>query len=298
MAQEHIKHWQIGDVQVTRLVEVNAHQDPFTMLSTECEPDMAKHFPWLMPNFATPQGIMKISFQAFAMKTPEKTIIVDTCIGEGRVREFEIFTHMQSDYLEDLAAAGYDPDAADVVLCTHLHFDHVGWNTRERNGRWVPTFPNARYVFSKTDRDYFDPARGDGGKIDAHARVFNDSVLPILEAKQEMLVDDTMALGDDLTIEPAPGHSPGHVLIALKSQGAEALFTGDIMHNPIQIHHPHWSSAFCSDPDEARRTRRRLLERAAARGSLLYPAHFAGPHIGRVAEAAGGFKYLPGQGQA
>jgi glyoxylase-like metal-dependent hydrolase (beta-lactamase superfamily II) len=198
-------------------------------------------------------------------------------------------------YMENFAKAGLKVEDIDYVLCTHLHVDHVGWNTRLRDGRWVPTFPNAKYVFSRTDRDYFDPARGDGGKIDAHARVFNDSVLPILEAKQEMLVDGTMGLGDDLTIEPAPGHSPGHVLITLASQGAEALFTGDIMHNPIQIHHPHWSSAFCSDPDEARRTRRRVLERAAAKGSLIYPQHFAGPHIGRVGEAAGGFAYLPGK---
>src|SRR5690606_24159173 len=162
MAKEHIRHWQIGDVQVTRLVEVNAHQDPFTMLSTECEPDAAKHYPWLMPNFATPDGLMKISFQAFAVKTPEKTIIVDTCIGEGRDREYAIFTNMQSDYLEDLAAAGYDPDAVDVVLCTHLHFDHVGWNTRRENGRWVPTFPRARYLFGKGEYAYWQAERAAG----------------------------------------------------------------------------------------------------------------------------------------
>jgi glyoxylase-like metal-dependent hydrolase (beta-lactamase superfamily II) len=198
--------------------------------------------------------------------------------------------------MDNFAKAGLKVEDIDYVLCTHLHVDHVGWNTRLDNGRWVPTFPNAKYVFSRADRDYFDPARGEGGKSDAHARVFNDSVLPILEAKQEMLVDGSMALGDHLSIEPAPGHSPGHVLITLKSKGAEALFTGDIMHNPIQIHHPQWSSAFCSDPDEARRTRRRVLEHAAATGSLLYPQHFAGPHIGRVAERAGGFVYLPGRG--
>jgi len=159
----------------------------------------------------------------------------------------------------------------------------------------VPTFPKAKYVFSKTDRDYFDPTRGAGGKIERNALVFNDSVLPILEAKQDVLVDGTMQLGDDLTIEPAPGHSPGHVLITLASKGAEALFIGDIMHNPIQIYYPAWSSAFCSDPEQARRTRRRVLERAAGKGSLLYPCHFARPHIGRVAEKAGGFAYLPGK---
>jgi len=135
MAIEHIRHWQIGDVQVTRIVEVNAHEDPFTMLSVAAEPDMGKRYPWLAPNFATPDGGMKISFQAFALKTRDRTIIVDTCVGKDRVREYAIFTNMQSDYLEDLLAAGYDTDTIDAVLCTHLHFDHVGWNTRLKADR-------------------------------------------------------------------------------------------------------------------------------------------------------------------
>ncbi|MDX1563717.1 MAG: MBL fold metallo-hydrolase, partial [Gammaproteobacteria bacterium] len=163
MAKEHIRHWQIGDVQVTRIVEIDAHEDPFTMLSAETEPDLGKHYPWLAPNFVTPDGQMKISFQAFALKTPSKTIIVDTCIGEGRVREYEIFTNMQSDYLDDLIAAGYDPDAADIVLCTHLHFDHVGWNTRSVGGKWVPTFPNARYLFDRHEYEHWQKERAAGG---------------------------------------------------------------------------------------------------------------------------------------
>jgi glyoxylase-like metal-dependent hydrolase (beta-lactamase superfamily II) len=229
------------------------------------------------------------------LKTRHHTILIDTCVGNHKERPGQPRFHMlDRPYMENFGKAGLKVEDIDYVLCTHLHVDHVGWNTRLDNGRWVPTFPRAKYVFSKADRDFFDPARGAGGKIETNARVFNDSVLPILEARQDMLVDGTMALGDDLTIEPAPGHSPGHVLIALASKGTEALFIGDIMHNPIQIHHPHWSSAFCSDPEEARRTRQRVLERAAAKGSLIYPQHFAGPHIGRVAEKAEGFAYLPG----
>jgi glyoxylase-like metal-dependent hydrolase (beta-lactamase superfamily II) len=197
-------------------------------------------------------------------------------------------------YMANLAKAGIRVEDVDYVLCTHLHVDHVGWNTRAENGRWVPTFPNAKYVFSRTDRDYFDPARGEGGKDELAAHVFNDSVLPILEAKQDLVVDGSYRLADLLTITPAPGHSPGHVLIALESQGSEALFTGDIMHHPIQIHCPDWSSAFCSDPAEARTSRRRVLERAAAKGSVLYPAHFAGTHIARVEERGGEFVYMAG----
>jgi glyoxylase-like metal-dependent hydrolase (beta-lactamase superfamily II) len=289
----------VGEVEILRVEEsLGRGFQPNMLLPDWNAADIAPHLHWLAPTYYDPDADRIVSsIHSWVLRTRHHTILIDTCVGNHKERPGQPRFHMlDRPYMENFAKAGLRVEDIDYVLCTHLHVDHVGWNTRLHNGRWVPTFPNAKYVFSRTDRDYFDPARGEGGKIDAHARVFNDSVLPILEAKQEVLVDGTMALGDDLTIEPAPGHSPGHVLITLKSKGTEALFTGDIMHNPIQIHHPHWSSAFCSDPDEARRTRRRVLEHAAAKGSLLYPCHFAGPHIARVAETAGGFAYLPGRG--
>ena len=281
MAKEHIKHWQIGDVQVTRLVEVNAHEDPFTMLSTECEPDMAKHYPWLMPNFATPKGIMKISFQAFALKTPEQTIIVDTCIGEGRVREFEIFTHMQSDYLEDLAAAGYDPDAADVVLCTHLHFDHVGWNTRERNGRWVPTFPNARYLFSKREYRHWEKVRKDG---DGHGHFdhFVDAIDPVVEAGLVDLIDDAHQVCKEVSLFPTPGHTPGHVSVLIRSRGQEAVITGDLMHHPIQLIRPDLPVNADTDKVQGAATRKAFCERFANREVTVIGTHFCEPTAGRI----------------
>jgi glyoxylase-like metal-dependent hydrolase (beta-lactamase superfamily II) len=289
----------VGEVEILRVEEsLGRGFQPNALLPDWNPADIEPHLSWLAPTYYDPAADRIVSsIHSWVLKTRHHTILIDTCVGNHKERPGQPRFHMlDRPYMENFAKAGLKVENIDFVLCTHLHVDHVGWNTRLDNGRWVPTFPNAKYVFSKTDRDHFDPARGDGGKIDAHARVFNDSVLPILEAKQEMLVDGSMALGDDLTIEPAPGHSPGHVLIRLASKGAEALFTGDIMHNPIQIYHPHWSSAFCSDPEQARSTRRRVLEHAAARGSLLYPGHFAGPHIGRVAEAASGFAYLPGRG--
>ena len=289
----------LGDVEILRVEEsLGRGFQPNALLPDWNAADIAPHLPWLAPTYYDPAADRIVSsIHSWVLRTRHHTILIDTCVGNHKERPGQLRFHMLNrPYMENFAKAGLKVEDIDYVLCTHLHVDHVGWNTRLHNGRWVPTFPNAKYVFSRTDRDYFDPTRGEGGKIDAHARVFNDSVLPILEARQEMLVDGNMALGDDLTIEPAPGHSPGHVLITLKSKGAEALFTGDIMHNPIQIHYPQWSSAFCSDPDEARRTRQRVLEHAAAKGSLIYPCHFAGPHIGRVAETKGGFAYLPGRG--
>jgi len=288
----------VGEIEVLRVEEsLGPGFAPKVLLPDWNAQDIEPHLPWLAPTYYDPAADRIVSsIHSWALKTRHHTILIDTCVGNHKHRPDAPRFHMLNrPYMDNFAKAGLTVEDIDYVLCTHLHVDHVGWNTRLEGGRWVPTFPKAKYVFSKADRDYFDPARGAGGKIERNALVFNDSVLPILEAKQDMLVDGTMQLGDDLTIEPAPGHSPGHVLITLASKGAEALFIGDIMHNPIQIYHPHWSSAFCSDPEQARRTRRRVLERAAGKGSVLYPCHFAGPHVGRVAERAGGFAYLPGR---
>jgi glyoxylase-like metal-dependent hydrolase (beta-lactamase superfamily II) len=289
----------IGDIEILRVEESLGHSfQPNILLPDWNAKDIEPHLSWLVPTYYDKEADRIVSsIHSWVLKTRHHTILIDTCVGNHKERPGQPRFHMLNrPYMENFAKAGLKVEDIDYVLCTHLHVDHVGWNTRLDNGRWVPTFPKAKYVFSKGDRDYFDPTRGAGGKVEANARVFNDSVLPILEARQDMVVDGTHQLGDDLTISPAPGHSPGHVLITLKSKGTEALFTGDIMHNPIQIYHPQWSSAFCSDPEQARRTRRRVLEHAAARGSLVYPQHFAGPFIGRVAERAGGFEYLPGRG--
>ena len=289
----------VGEIEILRVEESLGHGfQPNVLLPDWNAKDIEPHLSWLAPTYYDAEADRIVSsIHSWVLKTRHHTILIDTCVGNHKDRPGQPRFHMLNrPYMENFAKAGLKVEDIDYVLCTHLHVDHVGWNTRLDNGRWVSTFPNAKYVFSKIDRDYFDPTRGEGGKNENHARVFNDSVLPILEARQDMTVDGTTQLGDDLIISPAPGHSPGHVLITLQSKGSEALFIGDIMHNPIQIYYPAWSSAFCSDPEQARRTRRRVLEHAAGKGSLLYPQHFAGPHIGRVAEKAGGFKYLPGRG--
>jgi len=279
MAKEHIRHWQIGDVQVTRLVEVNAHEDPFTMLSKDCEPDMGKHYPWLAPHFVTPDGRMKISFQAFAMKTPTKTIIVDTCIGEGREREYPIFTHMQSDYLEDLAAAGYDPEQVDVVLCTHLHFDHVGWNTRRENGRWVPTFPNARYLFAKGEYEHWQKARAEGG---GHFDHFTDAIDPVVEAGLVDFIDTEHRVCEEVSLFPTPGHTLGHVSVLIRSRGEEAVITGDLMHHPIQVARPDLPMNADSDKALAIETRRAFCERFGDSRVTVIGSHFCDPTSGRI----------------
>lgn len=290
--------FKLGEVEILRVEESHGPGfQPNQLLPDWSQDAIAPHKSWLVPAYYDDAKDRLISsVHSWVLKTRHHTIVIDTCAGNHKHRPEQPRFHMlDRPYLANLAAAGIRPDEVDFVLCTHLHVDHVGWNTRLDNGRWVPTFPNARYVFSKTDRDYFDPARSEIGKLERNALVFNDSLLPILEAKQDMVVDGVHELGDGLTIEPAPGHSPGHVLIKLASQGDEGLFIGDIMHHPMQIYEPGWSSAFCSDPQQARVTRRRVLEHACTQGSILYPGHFGGPHIGRIGERPGGFSYRPGR---
>jgi glyoxylase-like metal-dependent hydrolase (beta-lactamase superfamily II) len=287
----------VGGVTVLRVEEsLGSGFAPRSLLPDWTAEAVAPQLAWLAPTYYDPQCDRLIgSIHSWVLKTQRHTILIDTCVGNHKERPGQARFHMlERPYMANLAAAGIAVADIDYVLCTHLHVDHVGWNTRLHDGRWVPTFPNAKYVFSKSDRDYYDPARGAGGQLDAHARVFNDSVLPILEAGQAVVVDGEYALADCLTLAPAPGHTPGHVLITLRARGAEALFSGDILHHPIQICHPGWSSAFCTDREQAARTRRQVLEHAAENGSVLYPGHFAGPHIGRVAADGGSFRFLPG----
>lgn len=293
--------FKLGNVDILRIEESHGPSfRPAQVLPDWTEEAAAPHKSWLVPHYLDEaKNRLVMSVHSWVLKTRHHTILVDTCVGNHKERPTQPAFHMLNmPYLANFAAAGLRPEDIDYVLCTHLHVDHVGWNTRLDDGRWVPTFPNAKYVFSKIDRDYFDPSRGAGGKVEANARIFNDSVLPILEAKQDMVVEGVVELTDGLTIEPAPGHSPGHVLIKLASAGAEGLFTGDIMHHPMQIYEVAWSSAFCSDPAEARVSRRKVLEHACAHGSMLYPAHFGGPFCGRVGERPGGFRFLPGPAPA
>ena len=155
MAIEHMRTWKIGDVEVTRLVEVAGWVDDITMLLPDATPATVQAYPWLLPHYATPDGKMIISFQCFVMRTPTRRIMLDTCIGNDRQREFPVFTNMQTTFLGDLAHAGFKPNEIDTVLCSHLHFDHVGWNTQLVDGKWVPTFPNARYLFGRQEFEHW-----------------------------------------------------------------------------------------------------------------------------------------------
>jgi glyoxylase-like metal-dependent hydrolase (beta-lactamase superfamily II) len=289
----------VGEVEILRVEEsLGSGFAPKALLPDWTAEAIAPHLGWLAPTYYDPgRDRLIMGIHSWVLKTRHHTILIDTCVGNHKPRPGSPrFDMLDRPYMANLAAAGIAVEDVDYVLCTHLHVDHVGWNTRLDNDRWVPTFPNAKYVFSKIDRNYFDPARGEGGKAGDSPKIWADSILPVIERRQELCIEGSHKLGDGLMIEPAPGHSPGHVFLSLEDKSQEALFVGDILHHPMQIYETAWSSAFCSDPEQARHSRRRVLAHCADHGSLLCPAHFGAPHLGRVREKGGKFSYLPGLG--
>jgi len=276
MAIETMRTWKIGDVEITRIVEVNAWEDDITMLLPDATPQTVLAYPWLQPHYATAQGKMIISFQCFVMRTNEHQIMLDTCIGSDRKREFDIFTNMRSDFLSDLASAGFEPETIDLVLCTHLHFDHVGWNTRLVDGRWEPTFANARYLFAEREWRHWSREPQEYGPV------IEDSVQPIFDRGLADLVGETHRVTDEIRLEPTPGHTPGHVSVHITSRGEEAVITGDMIHHPCQIMRPEWSSTADVDPGAAATTRAQFLARYSDRPVLIIGTHFAAPTAGRI----------------
>ncbi len=288
MAASHIKHWRIGAVEVIRIVEIDGHEDEVSMLLAGADRDLMRRHDWLWPHFATPDARMRLSFQCFLVRSEGLQIMVDTCIGNDRERAIPVFHQLQTDFLQDLEAAGTTPDAIDVVLCTHLHNDHVGWNTRLVDGRWVPTFPNARYLFAADEMEHWQAVLKAGGNHDtAH---FPDSIDPVVEAGLVQLVSCDHRITSEVRLTPTPGHTPGHVSIAISSEGAEAVITGDMMHHPIQIARPDLHANFDTDSAWAARTRQAFVEAQARSGALVIGSHFADPTSGRITRDGDGWR--------
>ncbi|HVL59577.1 MAG TPA: MBL fold metallo-hydrolase [Burkholderiaceae bacterium] len=243
---------------------------------------------WLVPTFYDPvANRLRTSMHSWIVRTGRHVVLIDACIGNGKCRPSIPRFHMrESPWLERLHACGVAPEQVDYVMCTHLHADHVGWNTRQVDGRWVPTFPNARYLFGRGEYRRWDSRRPDHQSRPINENVFEDSILPIADAGLMVLVDDGHTVDDMLTVEAAPGHTPGHAQIRLRSQGSEAVFCGDVIHHPVQIPYPVLRSVFDEDSDLAAATRERLLRQCAERDVLLLPSHFAEPHYCKI-DAAG-----------
>jgi len=271
---------QIGATTVTRVEEMRGPSFRATTLFPDWDDAvLERHRDWLVPNYFNAEKMTVVmSLHSWVIRAHGLTILVDTCIGNDKDRMPAERWHMQDNpYLERLQAAGVAPEEVDVVMCTHLHVDHVGWNTRLVDGRWVPTFPNARYLFSRTEYEHF---QANSQHMDREA--FDDSIVPVVNSGQAEMTEGEHPVAEGIWLEPAPGHTPGHVAMKLESDGAAAIFTGDILHHPLQVYRPEWNSRFCVLPDAARASRRGVLDYCADKGALLMPAHFGDPHCGHV----------------
>jgi len=283
----------VGNATVARIEETyQPVYDPKELFPDFTSEILAEHKRWLAPNhYDVATGKVKLSVHSWLLRVGKQKILIDACCGNHKSRPTRPWWNMlDTPYLDRLAAAGARPDEIDLVMCTHLHHDHVGWNTQLRDGKWVPTFPNARYVFSKPDVDYFQKLDVDPKTAPAEFGTFRECVLPILEAGRADLVSGAQRLNDHIEIVPAPGHSPGHVVFKLESGGQHAAFIGDVVHHLLQVHFPHWNFPKNSDPEQARSSRRMVLEHCASTGALVLPGHVGAPFAGHIEAAAGGFR--------
>lgn len=283
----------IGDMEVRRISE---YEGPFIapdVFFPDFDAELLKANPDMCgPRLVDPAtGKLVFGFHSFIVKTGRHTILIDSCIGNGKERPTRPqFHRLQSPYLADLKAAGVTPEEVDFVMCTHLHWDHVGWNTRLDNGQWTPTFPNARYIMAQREFDHWQGVHG-RGEESPHVRAFEDSVLPVVRTGQSMLVNDDYAFEDGLWFEAAPGHTPGNVVIHARSRDDHAVFLGDVIHHQFQLMQPAWSTLACTDPVLSKTTRMRLIEEYAEAGTRLLPGHFPAPTAGRIVRRGGAFRY-------
>lgn len=288
MSTETIRHWRVGKVEVARIVEVDNWKDDIAMLLPDAKAEFVQKFPWLVPHFATADGRMIINFQAFVLRSRGRTVMIDTCIGADREREFPVFCNLQTTFLADLEAAGFPPKEVSMVLCTHLHFDHVGWNTRLVNGNWVPTFPQARYLFGRREWAHWKLLRETGD--DHHLAHFTDAIDPVMRAGLVEFIDPDYQITDEISLIPTPGHTPGHVSVLIRSAGEEAVITGDLMHHPIQLAVPDTPSNFDMDKEQGVRTRLDFIRRFADQRTLVIGSHFPGPTAGRIVSGGKSWK--------
>ncbi len=281
---------EVGKLQIMRVLEMIMPFNRQAFFPETTESDWAPHRYWLEPRALDPAtDELLFSMQSYVVRTTHHTILIDACIGNDKERPNRPAWHLKTDgtYMQALAALEIAPEDIDFVMCTHMHSDHVGWNTRLEDGRWVPTFPNARYIFSECEL----VAWRDVGHEKFSRAPYEDSVLPIVEAGRAELVTNDYALDDEVWLESTPGHTPGHVAILLASNGASAVMCGDILHSPVQCLHPEWVPWPDWDAELAKRTRRAFLERYCDTDTLVCTAHFPLPSAGRVVRAGDAFRF-------
>jgi glyoxylase-like metal-dependent hydrolase (beta-lactamase superfamily II) len=287
----------LGEVAIDAVEEISGPRYKPAFLLPEAPADLiAGHARWMAPDLYDPAAdLLAMVRQTNVVRTQHHTILIDTCVGDDKERNRAAIHRLKSPWRDNFKALGLAFEDIDIVMCTHLHVDHVGWNTRLENGRWIPTFPNARYLFARTEFDYWaDRVRT--GRPDPDGPIFEDSVMPVVEAGQADIVADDHELSNGMWLELTPGHTAGHVCIHLQNRHGHVLFSGDLMHHPIQVREPQLNSGFCLDAAGSRAARRRLLDSYADRDVIVVPAHFQRGTAGRIVGASDGwhFDFLQG----
>ncbi|MEV0281860.1 MBL fold metallo-hydrolase [Streptomyces sp. NPDC050610] len=285
---------ELGDVTVTRVKEFYGPIGftPEAFVPTVPEDAWRANADWLAPDFVDPRtNIVNAAVQTWVLRSEGKTILVDTGAGDDKERPYApVWSRLRTGFLDRLARAGVAPEDVDIVVNTHLHTDHVGWNTRLDGREWVPAFPNATYLIHQDDYDFWNPENGHEPVLGrGNQNVFEDSVTPVHRAGQVRLWEGSHRIDAALRLDSAPGHTPGSSVLALSSGTDRAVFIGDVVHSPMQIVDPHHNSCFCEDPAGARATRRRVLGWAADHNALVFPAHLGGRGAAEIEHAGDGF---------
>ena len=275
--------FRVGEVSVTRVVEKAFLMDPSRFMP-KCTPEaLERHASWLRPHFVSEDGRLKMSMHALVVESRGRTIVVDTCVGNDKSAPLPQIT-AATRFLEDFRAAGFDPLRVDYVLCTHLHVDHVGWNTMRVDGIWRPTFPNARYLFGRREWDYWrtqhDPMA---------VSILSESLRPVIDAGLVDLVESDHRLTDEVSLVPTPGHTPGHCSVLIRSRGSEGIITGDVLHHPVHVAEPDWGIGADASIEGATGARRDFVQRYGDRPVLVIGTHFHTPTAGHIVRGAQGW---------
>ena len=279
--------WQVGRVKVTRVVEMQlptpAGAKYFMPQATAAE---LRKSPWLYPNFVSEDEVMQMSIHALLVEAPGLRLVADTCVGNDKPRGLLRGKALSTNFLNEMESVGWTRESVTAVVCTHLHVDHVGWNTLLEDGKWVPTFPNARYYIGRVEYEHW-AADGAGEQ----QQILDDSVQPIFDAGLAQFVELDHRISDEIRLLPSTGHTPGHVCVSIESEGERAVITGDMSHHPCQMAHPDWSPAFDSDPAAAAATRARLFAEWADQPILVIGTHYATPTAGHVRRDGAAFRF-------
>jgi glyoxylase-like metal-dependent hydrolase (beta-lactamase superfamily II) len=281
------QRWKVGAVTITSVVEDEIAHIPVELFFPGGTAGEVLAQGWCIPDFADDRGNVALRVQALVVDVAGRRILVDPCVGNGKRRALPFWNDQQYPWLDRFASAGFDVGTVDVVVHTHLHADHVGWDTQFVDGAWQPTFTGARHLYTAAELEFALASVSDDEDV------YGDSIAPIVAAGLADVVAPDHDLGDGLRLVPSPGHTPGHVSLVIESAGEQALISGDFVHHPVQCAYPHWAEIGDADVEAARDTRRAMFADAAARGLLFVGTHFPTHPAGRVVTDGDAFRFEP-----